>query len=137
MKNKNLFPEFSWKLFWEKYLWNTFFPSLKKHVTRENWDKLVVYFQVLNDEIDQNTSFSTCCIFILLCWTGLDQFLTTATCTITSVLSKKLSHFDTYFFELWTRLFPNGVLSICSPVGLCFDFDRYNRNRYSRITQPW
>ena len=30
----------------------------KKPVTRENWDKLSVYFSILNDEIDQNTNFA-------------------------------------------------------------------------------
>ena len=50
----------SWSLEYRaRNMWKIFsLVSSEKHVTRENWDKLSVYFSILNDKIDQNTNFA-------------------------------------------------------------------------------
>ena len=41
-----------------EYVENISSRSLKKPVTRENWEKLSVWFWIFDDKIDQNSNFA-------------------------------------------------------------------------------
>ena len=63
--------------------------SLKKPVSRENWENYVFTFQFLNDEIDQNTNFVKC------------QMAFFGSITVNSITQKLKSKRLVYLSFLW------------------------------------